>query len=516
MNPAPRRNWAILLGLGLAVTAAGALQLHFDFEHDDAYISYRYAENWAQGRGLVFNPGERVEGYSNFAWVVILGFCRRLGLGVVTSARVLGAAAGLALVVLVFDFVSRRLARGPALGMVAAMAIAVHAAVAVWAPSGLETLPHAVAVLAALGATAGTRGGGLVSGLLFGVVALFRIDGFVYFLATTLFEALRRRGARSLARMLLGFLLVFAPFYGWRLAYYGYWWPNSYYLKTGGDVFQQIRGIFYTHNFIQPFGGPLLFALPLLLFAFRDPRRDPVRAYLGFVVAFTAVYIIWAGGDHMPMSRFFVPLVAPITVLLLETASELRARLGVVVGRRLVPGVLFTGIVFSGFLPAVNPRRMPINHAYSHRTHTRQWAMAGRWFASHSEPGSVLATEPAGAVSYYSGLRIIDMLGVNDLHIAHLKVSEMGHGGAGHEKRDFDYVLSRRPELIFRGVRPERRNPQPPTTYSDGSTFEQCSEALGRGPVADDFGVVSEADLFVWFERRLGPGNATRNRESRR
>jgi hypothetical protein len=37
---------------------------------DDAYISYRYAENLVRGEGLVFNHGERVEGYSNFLYVL--------------------------------------------------------------------------------------------------------------------------------------------------------------------------------------------------------------------------------------------------------------------------------------------------------------------------------------------------------------------------------------------------------------------------------------------------------------
>jgi hypothetical protein len=39
---------------------------------DDAYISYRYAQNLAQGNGLVFNRGERVEGYSNFLHVLMM------------------------------------------------------------------------------------------------------------------------------------------------------------------------------------------------------------------------------------------------------------------------------------------------------------------------------------------------------------------------------------------------------------------------------------------------------------
>ena len=29
---------------------------------DDVYITYRYAQNLARGKGLVFNPGERVFG----------------------------------------------------------------------------------------------------------------------------------------------------------------------------------------------------------------------------------------------------------------------------------------------------------------------------------------------------------------------------------------------------------------------------------------------------------------------
>src|SRR5262249_43827913 len=45
---------------------------------DDAFISFRYALNLARGQGLVFNPGERVEGYTNFLWTVLLAAGARL------------------------------------------------------------------------------------------------------------------------------------------------------------------------------------------------------------------------------------------------------------------------------------------------------------------------------------------------------------------------------------------------------------------------------------------------------
>jgi hypothetical protein len=42
------------------------------FVQDDAFISFRYAYNFAHGKGLVWNDGYRVEGYTNFLWTVLM------------------------------------------------------------------------------------------------------------------------------------------------------------------------------------------------------------------------------------------------------------------------------------------------------------------------------------------------------------------------------------------------------------------------------------------------------------
>ena len=62
--PALSAPWLALL----AFLAYGARR----FLLDDAFISFRYARNLLEGNGLVWNPGERVEGYSNFLWVLEL------------------------------------------------------------------------------------------------------------------------------------------------------------------------------------------------------------------------------------------------------------------------------------------------------------------------------------------------------------------------------------------------------------------------------------------------------------
>lgn len=46
---------------------------------DDAWISFRYAANWNKGWGLVYNYGERVEGYTNFLWTILIGLLMRVG-----------------------------------------------------------------------------------------------------------------------------------------------------------------------------------------------------------------------------------------------------------------------------------------------------------------------------------------------------------------------------------------------------------------------------------------------------
>jgi hypothetical protein len=92
--------------VGCLLGAAAGL-LHFvNFAFDDAFISFRYAENLVEGRGLVFNPGERVEGFSNPLWTLLLTLPVLLGadrfeLGLLACAKLMGACATLVTVVVV-------------------------------------------------------------------------------------------------------------------------------------------------------------------------------------------------------------------------------------------------------------------------------------------------------------------------------------------------------------------------------------------------------------------------------
>src|SRR5439155_158429 len=81
-----RRYWPVLVATAVLVPHA----LYFDFVSDDAYISFRYARNLAEHVQLVFNLGERVEGFTNFLWTVMLAGGIKLGVSPVVSSRFLG------------------------------------------------------------------------------------------------------------------------------------------------------------------------------------------------------------------------------------------------------------------------------------------------------------------------------------------------------------------------------------------------------------------------------------------
>src|SRR6266404_6223228 len=87
-----RGRW---LAWGVLLLCAVLLALRFRYHTcDDAFISFRYARNLVEGHGLVFNPGERVEGYTNFVWVLLAALFMKIGIDPVLALKWLLAGAG--------------------------------------------------------------------------------------------------------------------------------------------------------------------------------------------------------------------------------------------------------------------------------------------------------------------------------------------------------------------------------------------------------------------------------------
>jgi len=220
---------ALWLGVGAAAVVLAALQFYYrTFAVDDAFITFRYAENLARGLGVVFNAGERVEGYTNFLWMVILAGLHRVGADTLTSAKVLGVVCGLALVPLTASLTIACMGRRTASAPVAAILLASTPAVAVWSVAGLETTLFAVlvtlAVLAFLREGDDARRFPLSAPLLV-LAAMTRPDGVVVAGVVGFFVLARWRRDRARSRQATVWIVLFAVLAGaymaWRWSYFG-------------------------------------------------------------------------------------------------------------------------------------------------------------------------------------------------------------------------------------------------------------------------------------------------------
>src|SRR5262249_36786064 len=79
-SPGMQRRTLVLGLVGIAAVILIAHSLVWNFVTDDAFISFVYSRNLAKHGQLVFNLGERVEGYTNFLWTLILTGFLKIGL----------------------------------------------------------------------------------------------------------------------------------------------------------------------------------------------------------------------------------------------------------------------------------------------------------------------------------------------------------------------------------------------------------------------------------------------------
>jgi hypothetical protein len=113
---------------------------------DDSFISFRYADHLVRGHGLVYNVGERVEGYTNLLWTLLLAGALRLGIPPEVSAPMLGIAGWLALVAILGWRSWRRDRPGLFFPLAAALVLLLDD-FQTWATGGLETSLFALLVV---------------------------------------------------------------------------------------------------------------------------------------------------------------------------------------------------------------------------------------------------------------------------------------------------------------------------------------------------------------------------------
>lgn len=438
------------MGIGGLLLSTLMVVYFWPWTSDDAFISFRYARNLAEGHGLVFNPGERVEGYSNFLLVLLLAFASTLSLDIVLVAKLVGVLS-LPVIALLAVWLIGRLGGGKR-GSAVGFSLSVTATpLAYWAVSGLETAVYAALVLVGVASYIlyrEGRGTALPTSAVFFAVALLRVEGVVFFLATCAFhvgagllQSVRWRPRRAEVMVVAGFALAYGAYLAFRYLYYGSLVPNTVVAKTGYS--EQLRsGLSYLAEWL-PAGFTLLW-LGLRPCLTGSPGRRAPLAYLWWLCGMWTVLVVLFGGDWMPLYRFFVPIM-PLLYLLaglgfasMWSQAERDRERGS--GKRKTLAVAFgAALLLNGALPfsQVTPAAFE-----SHLSWDEASREAGLWLRENAAPGSTVAVLDAGRVPFYSDLKTIDTAGLLDPAIARLPGRfESKVGVAAH-------VLSLRPDYV--------------------------------------------------------------------
>lgn len=413
----------------------------YDFLSDDSFIGFRYARNLVDGLGIVWNPGERVEGYTNFLWVVILAAGIRMGIPPEGLSRGLGFLSGALVLGTIAWFSARRSGwRDPFIWAAPAL-LAAHRSFAGWSSGGLETQAFSFLVLAGyalvLHDSESALGPRPASALVLALATLTRPEGALFAaVAATFLRADVVSGRASPRRFLvwgLGYALPVATHLLWRRAYYGSWLPNTFYAKVPGLHFS--RGLEYLRLFHEDFAALWLVPPLIALVALRRERADLL---FGGALAAYVTYVAAIGGDRFDF-RMLVP-VLPLFYWLAAEAIRAAARL---LPRRLPAArfVLLGGLLLVTYRGSSRPEagvgRGPIESLEETRRYGRGRIEQGLYLRSLVDDGVLpaelrIAVSGAGAVPYYTRWYTVDRLGLNDVKIARQPVLERGL--PGHER----------------------------------------------------------------------------------
>ncbi len=461
MRSIPVRVWrgARRQTLAIAVVAicAGALAWraseYMPFFVDDSFISLRYVWRLLHGLGLTWTDGERVEGYSDLLWVLLVAAGGIFDKDLIAVSRALGVLATL-LTVVALLYMYRPKSLGSALpSLIGGLGMILTCPIAAWSIGGLEQplLGALVAWATVLGYRftdgSASRRTATAIGVLLGLANLTRPDAFLFTATTcgaiavaTWFD---RRVWKPLARIVAisGAFVVGQLLF--RLLYYQDWVPNTAHVKLAFTATRVAQGWKYVTD-AEPYLTSLILLTLAGIAAATTRRTSQRRVILPLIsAAVWTAYVIVIGGDISPARRH---LVLTIVLMSLVVAEGLHA----LSGRRLrIRAAAWAFAALSLVMLARGEDRDPEKQHALDDT----WVWSGRdvgQFLSRAFPNErpLVAVDAAGTLPFYSELPCLDMLGLNDRVIATIHPADFGTGFAGHELGNGPYILGRKPDLI--------------------------------------------------------------------
>ena len=411
---------------------------------DDAYIFFVYAKNFVQGNGLTYN-GVFVQGFTSVLWTVMLAVFGLTGIPIHVLGEVLSSLSGLFALGATY-YLGRSLSLNRLTSLWLVLLLAVTGDFVFYTTVGLEQVLYTGLVALSAAMVISPRAPEITSKIVFPVVLalmiLTRPEGFLVCALLLVILALPGRCIRQAVKSSLIVLILLVPVFILLRTYYGYWLPNTYYVKSNAGLANLPAGWQYLLESLPRYAAVLITGLLSAgLWMFRSGIRSAVKPLLLLVVVVIwLVNVVVQGGDNLVGGRMIIPILPLAYGMLFYFLPRVRLPflLSIVCLLCLATVVLYN----------IDEKVASSRDQWRKTSVVRR--QAGIYLREHFDPGTTVALNAAGIIPYYSELPTIDMLGLNNKHIAH-------HGKrdytlrVGHQAGDGEYVLSLFPDIILFG-----------------------------------------------------------------
>jgi arabinofuranosyltransferase len=456
---------------------------------------------------LVFNAGERVEGYTNFLWVMINAAFMKSGIDPLTTSRAISVVSAVLIFFILYQISSGIFKAKGFIPFISIILLAFNPGFVIWTYSGMEmiffTLLTTTGIYFILKfIQSGSWKFIYIANILFGISALTRPEGVLFFsLALTFLiyflyfrEYKNQKYSASLKKIILPviiFLIIFLTYFFWRYDYYGYFFPNTFYAKTGIQN-QQLAGLYYVYKFIREslaYGLLLIFPLYFLI---RNYRNFYLQFLIFIIVIYTS-YIILIGGDVLLVQRFFIPIMPFIFLLVQQGISEFFRENNF---SKIFKAAVIALVIFSTSIVVFDSRSFPMLGVKRSVDYCKNLATAGKWLKENADSNSKIAIESAGILPYYSELYTIDRLGLSNIMIAHSK--HEGNAGSRVKSQDHQILAELKPDYYIDDF-PTLNELKKSDTIVNNNVYRFNSLKIGTGEIEDKPGIVERGDLYFNF-----------------
>ncbi|NBX03165.1 MAG: hypothetical protein EBR02_03705 [Alphaproteobacteria bacterium] len=440
------QQWLVIIAIPLLFYVY-LTSFYYPFFADDAFISLRYSERFLEGKGLTWNDGEQVEGYSNLLWVLLTALIGSLGVDLLDAGRVVCTLATFSTGAALIYFARIQQIHGLTV-LAGLLVLGLSHTVAVWSIGGLESSTHMALLtwIAVLGwpqfhDKTPLRNRYILPTLL-GLVAINRPDGIIFVIVFLgLFLTTNLHNSREIIRIALIGLVLPALQLLFRLYYYHEIVPNTFYAKVAFNEQRLHEGIQYVKNGLYHFIPMLVAVIVLLPFGVKKIHTFLQINYLSIPIIIWLAAVSIGGGDIFPAYRHLVPIIGFISLLLMITMNS-------ALQIRYWQTILIVMSALVGFVSL--QQKDPEMYRAKHEVWEWRCADIGkRLHEIFKDQTPLVAVTAAGTIPFYSKLPTLDMFGLNDAYLTKHKPSDFGYGPLAHELFNSSYILSRRPDIII-------------------------------------------------------------------